>query len=61
VFNIAKHHEDAWGSGGTAPSILNLSTRLRWTAIPASPNGTENIREGMEQENSRGQVLRMAC
>jgi hypothetical protein len=29
VLKEIPHHEDAWGSGGVAPYILNLS--IRWT------------------------------
>jgi len=29
VLNKTQCHEDAWGSGGIAPYILNLGTRLR--------------------------------
>jgi hypothetical protein len=30
VFNKVPHHLDVWGSGGTAPCILNFDNRLRW-------------------------------
>jgi hypothetical protein len=30
--NVAVRHEDLYGSGGITLRILNLSTRLRWSA-----------------------------
>jgi len=28
--NYVRFHKDVWGSGATAPRILNLGTRCRW-------------------------------
>jgi len=33
VLNQQQHHEGAWTIGSTAPNILNLSPRQRWSAL----------------------------